>query len=67
MVYGSLWWFVVVQYMPIKLKNKCCLFDASAPTGLMVCGGLILLFHLVSNLIKLNAASSDEFKNQLKI
>ena len=20
MVYGSLWWFVVVQYMPIKLK-----------------------------------------------
>ena len=32
----------------------------------MVCGGLILLFHLVSNLIELNAASSDELKKSIK-
>ena len=33
---------------------------------MVVCGGSILLCHLVLNLIKSNAASSDKFKNQLK-
>ena len=33
----------------------------------MVHDGLILLCHLVLSLIKSNAASSDKFKNQLKI
>ena len=38
----------------------------SAPTGVVACGGLILLCHLVLNLIKLNAASYGNFKNQLE-
>ena len=33
---------------------------------MVVHGGLILLCDLVSNLIKSNAVSSDEFENQLK-
>ena len=53
--------------MPIKLKIGVASLMPQLPTDLMVCGGLILLFHLVSNLIKLNVASSDEFKNQLNI
>ena len=33
---------------------------------MVVCGGLILLCHLVLNLIKSNSASCDKFKNQFK-
>ena len=34
----GLWWFVVVQYMPVKLKIGVASFDVSASTGVMVHG-----------------------------
>ena len=66
----GLWWFVVVQNMPVKLKigvgSLMCHLQLAWWFVLVHCG-LILLCHLVLNLIKSNAASSDQFKNQLKI
>ena len=48
---GLMSWFVVVQYLPDNLKNRCCLSEVSAATDVVVRGGLILLCHLVLNLI----------------
>ena len=35
----------------------------SAQTGMVICNGFILLWHLVLNVIKTNAASSDKSEN----
>ena len=32
-------WFVVVQYLPDNLKNRCCLSEVSAATDVVVRGG----------------------------
>ena len=64
MVRGDLMsWFVVVQYLPDNLI-RCCLSEVSAATDVVVHGCLILLCHLVLNLIKTSAASSNKFKNK---
>ena len=58
---GLMSWFVVVQYLPDNLKIGVCLSEVSAATDVVVHGGLILLCHLVLNLIKTSAASSNKF------
>ena len=63
------WWFVVVQYMPLKLEIGVGSLMSQLQLAwwfMVVRGGLILLCHLVLNLIKSNAASSGKFKNQLE-
>ena len=63
------WFVVVVQYMPVKMKISVGSLISHLQLAwwfMVVCGGSILLCHLVLNLIKSNAASSDKFKNQLK-
>ena len=59
-------WFVVVQYMPVKLEIGVGSLMSHLQLAVVVHGGLILLCHLVLNLIKLNVASSGKFKNQLE-
>ena len=39
-IHGGLWWFVLVQGISVNLKNRCCLCDVSAATGMVVCAGL---------------------------
>ena len=60
---GLMSWFVVVQYLPDNLKIGV-VSEVSAATDVVVRGGLILLCHLVLNLIKTSAASSNKFKNK---
>ena len=40
MICGGSWWFMVVQCISVSLKNRCCLSDVSAATGVVVHGGL---------------------------
>ena len=59
----------MVQYMPVKLKigvGSLMSHPQLVWWFMVVCGGLILLCHLVLNLIKSNSASSDKFKNPFK-
>ena len=56
--------------MPVKLKigvGSLMSHLQLARWFVVVHGSLILLCHLVLNLIKSNAASSNKFKNQFKI
>ena len=55
--------------MPVKLKvgvGSLLSHLQLAWWFMVVRGGLILLCHLVLNLIKSNAASSNKFKNHFK-
>ena len=55
--------------MPVKLKTGVGSLMSHLQLVwwfVVVHGSLILLCHLVLNLIKSNAASSNKFKNQLK-
>ena len=58
MIRGGLWWFVVVQCISVSLKNRCCLSDVSAATGVVVHGGLLHLCHLVLKLNKIKCCPS---------
>ena len=64
---GLISWFVVVQYLPDNLKIGVVSLKSQLQLMwwfMVVCGGLILLCHLVLNLIKTSAASSNIFKNK---
>ena len=61
---GLMSWFVVVQYLPDNLKIGVVSLKSQLQTDVVVRGGLILLCHLVLNLIKTSAASSNKFKNK---
>ena len=64
---GLMSWFVVVQYLPDNLKIGVVSLKSQLQLMwwfVVVCGGLILLCHLVLNLIKTSAASSNKFKNK---
>ena len=64
---GLMSWFVVVQYLPDNLKIGVVSLKSQLQLMwwfVVVHGGLILLCHLVLNLIKTSAASSNKFKNK---
>ena len=64
---GLMSWFVVVQYLPDNLKIGVVSLKSQLQLMwwfVVVRGGLILLCHLVLNLIKTSAASSNKFKNK---
>ena len=66
---GLMSWFVVVQYLPDNLKIGVVSLKSQLQLiwwSVAVRGGLILLCHLVLNLMKTSAASSNKFKNKLK-
>ena len=60
---------MVVQYLPDNLKIGVVSLKSQLQLMwwfVVVRGGLILLCHLVLNLIKTSAASSNKFKNKFK-
>ena len=64
---GLMSWFLVVQYLPDNLKIGVVSLKSQLQLMwwfVVVRGGLILLCHLVLNLIKTSAASSNKFKNK---
>ena len=61
---GLMSWFMVVQYLPDYLKIGVVSLKSQLQLMwwfVVVRGGLILLCHLVLNLIKTSAASSNKF------
>ena len=54
MIHGGLWWFVVVQCISVSLKNRWCLSDVSAATGVVVHGGLWWFTTLMPPVLKMN-------------
>ena len=61
---GLISWFVVVQYLPDNLKIGVVSLKSQLQLMWWFHGGLILLCHLVLNLIKTSATSSNKFKNK---